>query len=107
MAELVEGLFTSNNLSCPVCGLSIVPPVLKYCEHISIYCVSGPVDDLHVEYLVEGFALHLNDISSEKKLLKIAGKHDLSIYKFTEQDAYYPTIIFLGIKRKQSAKEGK
>jgi hypothetical protein len=99
MSTIIEGSFTSHEFSCPVCGLNLVPPVTKYCDHIAFYCVVGPVDDPFFEYQAAEIVLTMDDILSEEKLLNIQEENGLSIHKFTEQDAYYPTEIILGIKQ--------
>jgi hypothetical protein len=97
MTKINKGSFTSESLTCPICDVSLIPPVAKYCEHIAFYCVHGPVDDLIVEYHVDGVDLDIDSISTNKNWLEVGSEYNLSIYKFTEQDAYYPTTIILGI----------
>jgi len=98
MTKIIEGSFTSESLACPICELSLSPPVSKYCDHIAFYCVLGPVDDPFFEYQATEVVLTLDDILTEENLPKVQAGSGLSIYEFTEQVAYYPTKIILGVK---------
>jgi hypothetical protein len=97
MARIIEDTFDKEDLRCPVCGLSLVPPVQEYCDHIALYCVQGYLEDSFIEYHVDGISLDIDNMSSDEKWLEVASEYTLSIYKFTEQDAHYPTTIILGI----------
>ncbi len=97
MPRINEGSFTGDTLACPVCGFSLLPPVQEYCEHIAFYCVQGPVDDPFIEYQVDGVNIDIDSMLSDMKWLEVGNEYALSIYKFTEQDAYHPTSIILGI----------
>ena len=99
MPRIIEGSFTGDTLACPICGLSLVPPVQEYCNHIAFYCVQGPVDDPFIEYQVEGINFEIDNMSSDKNWLEVGTEYTLSIYKLTEQHAYYPTTIILGISK--------
>ena len=98
MKQIIKESFGGDDLHCPVCGHSLLPPVQYYCDHIAFLCVQGPVDDPYMEYLAQGTKLNVDDISSKKKLVKVGDEKGLSIYELTEQDAHYPTIIILGVK---------
>ena len=97
MPNIIEESFTGGTLACPICGLRLIPSASKYCEHITFFCVQGPVDDPFIEYQVDGVNFDIDSISSNKKWLEVGSEYALSIYKFTEQDAFYPTTIILGI----------
>ncbi len=99
MAEIIEGSFTGDTLACPICGLKMAPPVSKYCDHIALYCVKGPTDDPFIEYQVDGLNFEIENMSSDKQWLEVGTEYALSIYKLTEQDAYYPTTIMLGVSK--------
>lgn len=105
MGRIIEKQFKTKELCCPVCGFSLAPPVAEYCEHIAFYCVQGPADDPFIEYQVHGMNFDLDNISSDEKLLEIGAKHTLTIFKFAEEDAYYPATIFLGICNQHSPRE--
>ncbi len=93
-------MFSGDELDCPVCGQSLVPPIHEYCDHIAFYCVHGPVDDPFIEYQVDEIELDLDKISNDMNWLEVGSNYALSIYKYIEQDAYYPAIIVLGIIKK-------
>ena len=106
VTKIVEKMFTGGELGCPVCGQSLVTPVQEYCDHIAFYCVHGPVDDPVIEYQADEIELDLDKISSDKNWLEVGSNYALSIYKYIEQDAYYPTTVILGVNPDETLEEG-
>jgi hypothetical protein len=99
MKTLVKGTFSSTELPCPICGVSLLPPTPNICEHLVFYLVHGPVDDPFFEYLHQDFSILPDDVLETGGQKRVAEKHNLAVYVLDEEDADYPTQIVLGIRQ--------
>ncbi len=45
-SKIIDVSINEGEFSCPLCGISLVPPVAEYCEHVAFYCVQGPADKI-------------------------------------------------------------